>query len=122
MISVAELCHEAGVAFQEKKFRDAEAYLERALAMNPSDGIALYMMGTLKAHVGCDGQAIPYLGLAASVLKNNSADLRLGCLINLSTCLRRNGHYDQSKEAAEQALEVDEESGDGWNNMAAIIL
>lgn len=120
MKSSAEMIHKAALYFQNANYQECEKILERVLARSPQEPIALYMLGTLYSMLGKNGLAIPYLALAATFLKNNNEEARLGCLHNLSVSLRTEGHEEGSMQAAQEALEIDEKCAEAWNNMAAL--
>jgi hypothetical protein len=119
MQSLGQLIHKAGELFQSGNYKDCEALIERILAKNPAEPLALYMLGSLYSYCGKNGLAIPYLSMASMFLRKGLPEARLGCLHNLSVALRTEGHEEASMQAAQEALEVDENCSEAWNNMAA---
>jgi tetratricopeptide (TPR) repeat protein len=119
MKTLPEMTRRAGALMEQGAYSEAEAILERVLAKNPGDGIALYMIGTIYSMARRNGLAIPYLATAASILKNGHPEARVACLANLACVLTSEGHIEESAKAAHEALRIDPRSAISWNNLAS---
>jgi len=82
----------------QKKIREAEAALKKALAQNPEHGLALANLGGIFMRKGKIIEALPYLQRAAKALKKS-----VGVRVNLGLALLRLKKYRQSVEPLKEA-------------------
>lgn len=119
MKSSVDMSRRAAILMEAGHFSEAESILERILGENPADGLALYMLGTIYSFSGKNGLAIPYLGMAASLLRKGNPEARIACLTNLSLTLRKEGHYVEADKASQEVLAIDPNYAPAWNNLAS---
>lgn len=117
--SPVEAVRQASILIEQGNYAEAEKIIERMLAKNPGDGLALNQLGSIYSYCGRNGLAIPYLSMAAILLKKSDPEARVLALHNLSVALRQEGHYEAAQEAAREAVGLIPESPEAWNNMAA---
>jgi tetratricopeptide (TPR) repeat protein len=85
----------------QKKNRQAEAALRKALVKDPNHGLALANLGGILMRKGKIKRALPYLQRAAKVLKKG-----VGIRVNLGLALLRLKRYRQSLRPLEEAYRL----------------
>ena len=114
-IDIPQTMHLAEEAFSEGNFQKSEKYLKQVLGIEPTNAVALHLLGTIANAVGKLDIAKKLLKAAIQTSPNTTL-----FHANIAEILRKMGEFEEAKMHCERAISIDAKHVGALGNLALI--